>query len=165
MDASYPVPWVSRVYIYSFVTIFITTVLNVFIFIIEDAYVLAKVSLGIYSLNQSDMIKTELSAMESLRVIFHNLDVWKERMEERDDRKKQISLPGDSEGKLEPVDDPEEIDATLEQMIPGINQIIEQNQLEYMQEAQEELARCRQRFEVKLKRDILQAMRQQSNQM
>lgn len=77
VDASYPVPWVSRIYIYSFVTIFITTVLNVFIFIIEDAFVLAKVTLGIYTLNTTDLKSTELSATESLRVIFHNLDNWK----------------------------------------------------------------------------------------
>ena len=39
---SYPLPFVSRLYLYTFVTFFITSVLNVFIFIIEDAYHTAK---------------------------------------------------------------------------------------------------------------------------
>jgi hypothetical protein len=42
IDGAYPVPVVSRLYIYTFVTIFITSVLNVFIFIIEDSFHYAK---------------------------------------------------------------------------------------------------------------------------
>lgn len=42
IDGAYPVPIVSRLYIYTFVTIFITSVLNVFIFIIEDSFHVAK---------------------------------------------------------------------------------------------------------------------------
>ena len=41
-EGTYGYPVVYRVYIFTFVTLFITTVLNVFIFIIEDAYHRAK---------------------------------------------------------------------------------------------------------------------------
>ena len=81
VENSYPVPWVSRVYIYIFVIMFITTVLNVFIFIIEDAYVMAKITLGIFSHTDMPELK-ELSGSESLRIIFQNIDKWKERMEQ-----------------------------------------------------------------------------------
>lgn len=40
---SYPMPWVSRIYLYTFALLTITAVLNIFIYIIEDAYHLAKV--------------------------------------------------------------------------------------------------------------------------
>ena len=42
IDGAYPVPFVSRIYLYTWVTLFFTSVLNVFIFIIEDAFHLAK---------------------------------------------------------------------------------------------------------------------------
>ena len=80
VDQSYPFPWVSRIYIYSFVTLFITTVLNVFIFIIEDAFLIAKINLGIYT-SSAEVEGMELSSLEGLKIIFQNLDVWKERME------------------------------------------------------------------------------------
>jgi len=41
-DGGYPVPFVGRCFIYTFVIIFLTSVLNVFIFLIEDAYDSAK---------------------------------------------------------------------------------------------------------------------------
>jgi hypothetical protein len=41
-DGGYPLPFMGRLYIYTFVTIFLTSVLNVFIFLIEDAYDAAK---------------------------------------------------------------------------------------------------------------------------
>lgn len=42
IENSYPYPAVSRIFLYTFVTFFFTSVLNVFIFIIEDAYHISK---------------------------------------------------------------------------------------------------------------------------
>eukprot|EP01114_Cavostelium_apophysatum_P015895 TRINITY_DN4424_c0_g1_i1.p1 TRINITY_DN4424_c0_g1~~TRINITY_DN4424_c0_g1_i1.p1 ORF type:complete len:661 (+),score=155.67 TRINITY_DN4424_c0_g1_i1:60-2042(+) len=39
---NYPYPFIARIYLFSFITLFITAVLNVFIFIIQDAYNVAK---------------------------------------------------------------------------------------------------------------------------
>eukprot|EP01128_Nolandella_sp_AFSM9_P008975 TRINITY_DN5617_c0_g1_i1.p1 TRINITY_DN5617_c0_g1~~TRINITY_DN5617_c0_g1_i1.p1 ORF type:complete len:722 (+),score=150.40 TRINITY_DN5617_c0_g1_i1:190-2355(+) len=43
LSENYPMPWVSRIFLYSFVVLFITTILNIFIFIIENNYHVAKV--------------------------------------------------------------------------------------------------------------------------
>jgi hypothetical protein len=42
LNENYPYPIVSTIYLYSFVALFITAILNIFIFIIEDSYHAAK---------------------------------------------------------------------------------------------------------------------------
>jgi hypothetical protein len=42
LEASFPYNWVARIYMFSFVAFFISTVLNTIIFIIEDAFLTAK---------------------------------------------------------------------------------------------------------------------------
>mmetsp|Transcript_12988 Transcript_12988/g.51805 ORF Transcript_12988/g.51805 Transcript_12988/m.51805 type:complete len:812 (+) Transcript_12988:179-2614(+) len=89
VDGGYPLPIVSRIYIYSFCIIFITTVLNVFIFIIEDSYRVAKHH-NLYK-DQEHMPRHLLvdgmavpvvsSGREVLQVIFRNLYTWSERIE------------------------------------------------------------------------------------
>ena len=161
VDASYPFPWVSRVYIYSFVIIFITTVLNVFIFIIEDAYVLAKISLGIYGDDTSAHQRKELSSIESLRAIFNNLEVWKQRYETRSPGRTPESTP------LRPLDQNEKlefpsdlnVDEELQRISPAIAAIISRNQEEFLNESEALMRECRERFQTNLKRDILQALR------
>jgi hypothetical protein len=155
VDASYPVPWVSRVYIYTFVIIFITTVLNVCIFIIEDAYVLAKVALGIYG-DSGGRVRQELTSVESLRAIFTNLDTWKERMEMRDSPAPDTEV----EFKQNELPDDVDVDSQLQRLHPGLAALIAENQAEFFRECQTQIAASRQRFEAKLKRDILQALQQ-----
>lgn len=55
----------------------------------------------------------------------------------------------------------EDIDNSLESLVPGMAEIIEQNQFEFIQAVEEEFAKCRQRFQLKLKRDILRALQPQ----
>ena len=42
LQENYPYPIIAEFYLYSFIMLFITAVLNIFIFIIEDAYHLSK---------------------------------------------------------------------------------------------------------------------------
>jgi hypothetical protein len=42
LNDNYPYQWVTWLYLYTFLTLFITAILNVFIFIIDDAYTLSK---------------------------------------------------------------------------------------------------------------------------
>lgn len=42
LDTSYPWGWIARVYLYTYILLFITAIMNVFIFIIEDAFEAAK---------------------------------------------------------------------------------------------------------------------------
>ena len=84
-DGQYPLTIISRIYIFSFVTLFVTSVLNVFIFIIEDSYRTAK----LYSRSAEENIdedhrslhKTSMDSNEILATIFSNLEIWQERME------------------------------------------------------------------------------------
>ena len=42
LEDQYPYPWVTRLYLYSFITFFVLSVLNIFIFLIEDAFQAAR---------------------------------------------------------------------------------------------------------------------------
>jgi hypothetical protein len=42
LNENYPYPIVPTIYLYSFIALFITAILNIFIFIIEDSYHAAK---------------------------------------------------------------------------------------------------------------------------
>jgi hypothetical protein len=81
-EGQFPSVALSRIYIITFVTLFVTSVLNVFIFIIEDSYRQAKLS----ALNRSDddfsAPEDALGGREVLHVIFHNLAVWENRIHE-----------------------------------------------------------------------------------
>jgi len=90
-DGQYPTPIISRIYIILFVTLFVTSVLNVFIFIIEDSYRTAKFSsnarvgswCGVPPLATDEMgSKDGFTAREIMQIIFHNLETWMGRMEE-----------------------------------------------------------------------------------
>ena len=85
IDNAYPVPVVSRIYLFSFCTIFITSVLNVCIFIIEDAFQMAKISTGQLVVSapvDQKSKKIYYSSDEILHDIFVNLEVWERRMNE-----------------------------------------------------------------------------------
>ena len=87
----FPSHWISRFYIIAFVTLFVTSVLNVFIFIIEDSYRTAKFTAeeGRRKWNASPSVISEkggiqdndLSSIEILHIIFYNIDLWKSRMD------------------------------------------------------------------------------------
>jgi len=85
-SGQYPLVGVSRIYIFAFVTVFVTSVLNVFIFIIEDTYRQAKQSS--YACEDPIQIGCELAlkpessftSKDYLYIIFHNLDLWESRM-------------------------------------------------------------------------------------
>lgn len=94
-EGQYPAPIISRIYIICFVTLFVTSVLNVFIFIIEDSYRTAKLSIHninsnpwqnhvVSNSNPEDALITmqdnSFTPKEILQIIFHNLEVWNERM-------------------------------------------------------------------------------------
>ena len=88
-DNQYPHPWVSRAYIMIFVTTFITSVLNVFIFIIEDSYRVAKHH-NLYKDTENAprhlvvdgmAVPVSQSGREMLELIFRNLYTWSERIE------------------------------------------------------------------------------------
>lgn len=88
-QGQYPVPIISRIYIITFVTLFVTSVLNVFIFIIEDSYRKAKLStvtrISRWDSPQTneilpDDIEDSFSSKEILQIIFHNIEKWEVRM-------------------------------------------------------------------------------------
>eukprot|EP01132_Coremiostelium_polycephalum_P002270 gene2270-2795_t len=42
VEAAYPYPIIAKIYLYSFITLFVVAILNIFIFVIEGAYLSAK---------------------------------------------------------------------------------------------------------------------------
>ena len=84
-DGQYPLTFVSRIYLFCFVTLFITSVLNVFIFIIEDSYRTAKLVTRSPEENVDEghqsLHKTSKSSTEILERIFYNLEIWQDRLE------------------------------------------------------------------------------------
>ena len=77
----YPIVFVSRIYIYSFVTIFITSVLNVFIFIIEESFFQAKQSsqtMDLESINEENLRSDQI-----MYFIFLNLEIWNQRQQQQ----------------------------------------------------------------------------------
>jgi len=101
-DNAYPYPVVSRIYLYTFLTFFITSVLNIFIFIIEDAYHASKK--GYFSLSGPELLEHqvkgeiddenndddeekrskpihELSYDERINIIFNNLSNWERKLQ------------------------------------------------------------------------------------
>eukprot|EP00324_Dicrateria_rotunda_P009429 CAMPEP_0206180958 /NCGR_PEP_ID=MMETSP1474-20131121/68374_1 /ASSEMBLY_ACC=CAM_ASM_001110 /TAXON_ID=97495 /ORGANISM="Imantonia sp., Strain RCC918" /LENGTH=85 /DNA_ID=CAMNT_0053594831 /DNA_START=534 /DNA_END=787 /DNA_ORIENTATION=+ len=80
----------------------------------------------------------ELSGSESLRIIFQNIDKWKERMEQELEIKAHANEVKNEAIPLEEVEDVE-INRRLEEIHPGIASILERNEELFMQEVEEEL--------------------------
>lgn len=83
LDHTFPSPLISEIYLYTFITFFLTSVLNVFIFIIEDGYHASKrgrmcsiaTTHGVETTQYDQVISDE----ELLAIIFDNIEVWKAR--------------------------------------------------------------------------------------
>lgn len=155
VKGGYPLPLVSRIYIFSFCIIFITTVLNVFIFIIEDAYQSSKINLGLIDTDKEGVWKQK-SVTQVLTIVFKNLDNWQERMNARAEQGgpgliQMHDLAEDS------VVLPVEEDVAAEQLAdkhPRLAEMMERRQQEFMDAVAASVARCQEDFARQMQADL-----------
>jgi len=154
VDGGYPLPIVSRIYIYSFCIIFITTVLNVFIFIIEDAYQSSKMTLGLIETDKQGVWKQK-TVTQVLTIVFDNLHTWQERMNEGQSGDQGLIPLHDL------VDDPAAVPmapseeaVALGEQHPQLARLVEARQQEFMDAVAASMARCQEEFARQLQADV-----------
>lgn len=107
-ENSYPYPFIPKIYLFTFVTFFTTSVLNVFIFIIEDAYHASKTGFltpvrGNPRAKQSgeDNNVRHWSYNRQLSIIFDNIDKWEAKLAADPSSRHLVEKEGQEEEEME----------------------------------------------------------------
>lgn len=152
IEGGYPLPIVSRIYIFSFCIIFITTVLNVFIFIIEDAYQSSKINLGLIDTELTGVWKQK-TVTQVLTILFENLDTWQARLNARAAGEGAIPLHEMADESVALAEDEADAEALAKQH-PQLARLMAQRQEEFMEAVAASVARCQEEFARQLQQDV-----------
>lgn len=162
----FPWPPFTRIYLYSFVVLFITAILNLFILMIEDAYIGAKEMIYLkedrysrrrhLSRDQAGFIIKGAAPEFDLPTLFDIVEDAEGKITES--RIKRIKFKNEPKGIDELLKQEEQIEPQLEKEDVSkeiiLRQILKRNRNEYMQEMERTMKRIQNKYLIKLVKDV-----------